>query len=106
MLSKPYDLSGAVTCHYGAFPPVKLDCEALLGPLEEAAASLARYDAKMSSMVNSDLFLTPLRRQGAVASSRMEGTISTIDELNRIEPAFGRRAALYAFDPLLDLLRV
>lgn len=29
----------------------------LLGPLEEAAASLARYDAKMSGMVKSELFL-------------------------------------------------
>jgi Fic family protein len=82
---KPLDLSDAVLYHRGAFPPPTLDYEALLGPLEEAAASLARYDAKMSSMVNSELFLAPLRRQDAVSSSRMEGTISTIEELYRIE---------------------
>lgn len=80
-----YDLSEAVYYHAGAFPPATLDYEALLGPLEEAAASLARYDAKMSSMVNSELFLAPLRRQDAVSSSRMEGTISTIEELYRLE---------------------
>jgi len=85
MITKPYDLSEAVQYHTGAFPPVTLDYEALIGPLEEAAASLARYDAKMSSMVNSELFLAPLRRQDAVSSSRMEGTISTIEELYRLE---------------------
>lgn len=85
MIVKPHDLSEAVRYHSGAFPPASLDYEALLGPLEEAAASLARYDAKMSSMVNSELFLAPLRRQDAVSSSRMEGTISTIEEVYRLE---------------------
>ncbi|MDD2704959.1 MAG: Fic family protein [Acidocella sp.] len=85
MVIKTYDLSDAVTYHSGAFPPKTLDYEALLGPLEEAAASLARYDAKMSGMVNSELFLAPLRRQDAVTSSRMEGTISTIEEVYRLE---------------------
>ena len=85
MIVKSYDLSEAVHYHTGAFPPATLDYEALIGPLEEAAASLARYDAKMSGMVNSELFLAPLRRQDAVSSSRMEGTISTIEELYRLE---------------------
>ena len=85
MSIKPYDLTEAVHYHTGAFPPGSLDYAALLGPLEEAAASLARFDAKMSSMVNSELFVAPLRRQDAVSSSRMEGTISTIEELYRLE---------------------
>lgn len=85
MSIKPYDLTGAVHYHTGAFPPASLDYEALLGPLEEAAAALARYDAKMAGMVNSELFLAPLRRQDAVSSSRMEGTISTIEDLYRLE---------------------
>jgi len=81
MVIKTYDLAGAVRYHDGAFPPKALDYERLLGPLEEAAASLARYDAKISGMVNGELFLAPLRRQDAVTSSRMEGTISTIEDL-------------------------
>ena len=85
MITKPYDLTDTVTYHLGAFPPSTLDYEVLLGPLEDAAASMARYDAKMSGMVNSALFLAPLRRQDAVSSSRMEGTISTIEELYRLE---------------------
>ncbi|PWR22691.1 Fic family protein [Zavarzinia aquatilis] len=85
MVIKPYDFSGAVNYHTGAFPPATLDYGALLGPLEEAAASLARYDTRMSAMPNGDLLLAPLRRQDAVSSSRMEGTISTIEELYRLE---------------------
>ena len=85
MITKPLDLTDAVAYHTGTFPPSSLDYELLLGPLEEAAASLARYDTKMSGMVNSELFLAPLRRQDAVTSSRMEGTISTIEELYRLE---------------------
>jgi hypothetical protein len=85
MVAKPYDLTDAVTYHIGIFPPSALDYEVLLGPLEEAAVSLARYDTKMAGMVNGELFLAPLRRQDAVTSSRMEGTISTIEELYRLE---------------------
>ncbi len=85
MITNRYDLSESVAYHTGTFPPVALNYEALIGPLEEAAASLARYDAKMASMVNSELFLAPLRRQDAVSSSRMEGTISTIEEIYRLE---------------------
>ena len=85
MVASPFDLTDAVHYHKDAFPPEALDYERLLGPLEEAAASLARYDAKISGMVNGELFLAPLRRQDAVTSSRMEGTISTIEELYRLE---------------------
>ncbi len=85
MIAKTQNLSEAVTYRVGSFPPETLDYEALLGPLDEAATALAHYDAKMSGMVNSNLLLAPLTRQDAVASSRMEGTISTIEDLYRLE---------------------
>ncbi|MBX3477170.1 MAG: Fic family protein [Brevundimonas sp.] len=85
MIDKRYDLSGAAHYHTGAFPPPTLDYQRILGPLEDAAASLARYDAKMSSLVNSELLLAPLRRQDAVSSSRMEGTISTVENIYLLE---------------------
>lgn len=85
MVIKAYDLSDAVNYHIGDFPPQKLDYEALIAPLSETATSMAQYDAKMENMVNSELLLAPLRRQDAVSSSRMEGTISTIEEVYRIE---------------------
>ncbi|MDJ0683949.1 MAG: Fic/DOC family N-terminal domain-containing protein [Alphaproteobacteria bacterium] len=71
--------------HYGQFPPGKLDYELLLMPMADAQAALARYDQTLKSLHNSDLLITPLRSQEAVVSSRMEGTLSTIDEVLRYE---------------------
>lgn len=85
MVVKNYDLSKAVHYHQGAFPPSQLDYEAILPALDDAASSLARYDAKMSGMVNSQILLGPMRRQDAISSSRMEGTISTMEDLYRLE---------------------
>lgn len=89
MLAKRYDLSEAVAYHTGRFPPKTLDYEAILPALNDAAASLARYDAKMDGMIDSSLLLAPLQRQDAVSSSRMEGTISTIENLYRLEAEEG-----------------
>ncbi len=85
MAAKSYDLSKAVYYHQGEFPPRRLDYEAILPALDDASASLARYDATLSAMVNSQLLLGPLRRQDAISSSRMEGTISTMEDLYRLE---------------------
>ena len=85
MPGMPYDLSEAVHYRMGAFPPEILDYQRLLEPLDEASAALARFDAKIAGMVNGELFLGPLRRQDAISSSRMEGIISTIEDLYRLE---------------------
>lgn len=85
MVIKPFDLSTAVHYHTGAFPPASIDYQALFAPATKAAASLARYDARMASLMNSEFFLAPLRKQDAVASSRMEGTISTVTQVYRLE---------------------
>ncbi len=85
MVANLLDFTGAVHYHTGQFPPARLDTEAILPVLEDAAASLGRYDAKMSGMINSGLLLSPLRRQDALASSRMENTISTIEDIYRLE---------------------
>jgi Fic family protein len=50
-----------------------------------AAAALARYDQMLKGMHNSEILLAPLRSQEAVVSSRMEGTVSTLDEVLRYE---------------------
>lgn len=79
------DLSSAVHYHYDRFPPKSLDLEKLIRPLSAAAAALARYDQMLKAMHNSEILLAPLRSQEAVVSSRMEGTISTLDEVLRYE---------------------
>jgi Fic family protein len=78
-------LNGAVEYHYGRFPPQHLRFGDLLDPVSEAASAISRYDQMLASMHNSEILLAPLRNQEAVVSSRMEGTISTLDEVLRIE---------------------
>ncbi len=79
-----FDLSQAVSYHVGKFPPERLDLELLLEPLTAATAALSRYDEMMRRMLNSEVLLAPLRSADAVVSSRMEGTISTLDEVLRL----------------------
>lgn len=79
------DLSSAVGYHYERFPPKSLDLAKLIQPLSAASAALARYDQMLKGLHNSEILLAPLRSQEAVVSSRMEGTISTLDEVLRYE---------------------
>ena len=87
MLSYQIDLNldDAVHYHYDQFPPKELDYGLLVTPLVNATAALARYDQMLKSMHNSEILLAPLRNQEAVISSRMEGTVSTMDEIMRYE---------------------
>lgn len=83
------DTSQAVPYHLGKFLPAELDYPRLLPSLLGATAALARYDQMLRGLHNSELFLAPLRGQEAVVSSRMEGTISTLDEILQLEAEFG-----------------
>lgn len=84
-LNDDFDFSNAVAYHYGKFPPKEIDTAKVLQPLAQAASSLARYDQMLKGMHNSEILLAPLRKQEAVVSSRMEGTVSTLDEVLRYE---------------------
>jgi len=83
------DISQAVHYHLGAFPPASLDYGRLMPGMLTATEALARYDQMLQGMHNSELFLAPMRGQEAVISSRMEGTISTLDEILQLEAEFG-----------------
>lgn len=80
-----YDLSEAVGYHYDQFPPKITYSGDLVRSLTRATSSLARYDQMLKGMHNSEVLLAPLRSQEAVFSSRMEGTISTLDEVLQFE---------------------
>lgn len=80
-----YDASNAVSYHTGAFPPERLDLNQLIGPQTDAAMALVRYDTELKQLPRSELLLAPLRARDAVVSSRMEGTISTLEEVLRLE---------------------
>ena len=80
-----YDASGAVYYHQGGFPPASLDLQRLLTPLSDTLVALTRYDVMLRGLPNSELLLAPLRARDAVVSSRMEGTISTLEEVLLLE---------------------
>jgi len=50
-----------------------------------ANRKLAYYDGVLSSIINPSLFLSPLETREAVISSKIEGTITTIDEVLKYE---------------------
>lgn len=75
----------AVKYHYEKFPPTNLNYEFLMPQIVAAATAIARYDQMLKNMHNSEILLAPLRSQEAVISSRMEGTVSTMDEILQYE---------------------
>lgn len=79
------DFTNSVQYHYEKFPPKDLDYGKIVNSLLKATDSLARYDQMLKNMHNSEILLAPLRNQEAVISSRMEGTISTMDEILKFE---------------------
>ena len=83
------NLENAVDYHYGQFPPADLDYSKFVEPLIQATDAVARYDQMLKNMHNSEILLAPLRNQEAVISSRMEGTVSTMDEILKYEADHG-----------------
>lgn len=79
------NFENAVSYHYDKFPPSSLDYGQLVESLVKATDAVARYDQMLKNMHNSEILLAPLRNQEAVISSRMEGTISTMDEILKYE---------------------
>ena len=79
------DLKDAVEYHYDKFPPLKLEYGNFVESLIKATDAIARYDQMLKNMHNSEILLAPLRNQEAVISSRMEGTVSTLDEILKFE---------------------
>ena len=74
-----------VDYHYEAFPPSNLNYSQLVTPLAKATDAIARFDQMLKNMHNSEFLIAPLRNQEAILSSRMEGTISTMDEILQYE---------------------
>ncbi len=72
--------------------------------LLDATDALARYDQALRGMHNSAILLAPLRNQEAVLSSRMEGTISTMDEIMQMEAEYGEQAGEQARDNRHDAI--
>ncbi|MDP8078402.1 Fic family protein [Phocoenobacter skyensis] len=84
-----FNLDNAVKYHYGQFPPQSIDYQLVMNAMIGATEAIARFDQMLKNIHNSEILLAPLRNQEAVISSRMEGTISTIDEIMRYDADYG-----------------
>lgn len=80
-----YNLKNAVNYHYESFPPTKIDYSIFIQELVKATDAVARFDQMLKNLHNTEILLAPLRNQEAVISSRIEGTISTMDEILQYE---------------------
>lgn len=87
------NLDEAVHYHYDKFPPKQLNYGNFISELIKATDAIARYDQMLKNMHNSEILLAPLRNQEAVISSRMEGTVSTMDEILKYEADYEGGAA-------------
>jgi Fic family protein len=63
----------------------KLNWREVTAKVSEASAALAYYNGILKSIINPAIFLSPLETKEAVLSSRIEGTITTVDEVLRYE---------------------
>jgi len=57
----------------------------LTNKVSSASTSLAYYNGILETMINPALFLSPLETKEAILSSRIEGTITTLDEVLKFE---------------------
>lgn len=87
------NLDGAVHYHSDQFPPEILNYGHFIGGIIKATDAIARFDQMLKNMHNSEILLAPLRNQEAVISSRMEGTVSTMDEILKYEADYENDAA-------------
>jgi len=80
-----FNTTEAVTYHYDKFPPTKINYSNFIQEILKATDALARFDQMLKNLHNNEILLAPLRNQEAVISSRIEGTISTMDEILEYE---------------------
>lgn len=79
------NIENAVKYHYDQFSPKELNYGKFVTTLVNATDAIARYDQMLKNLHNSEILFSPLRNQEAVISSRMEGTVSTMDEILQFE---------------------
>lgn len=80
-----FSFEEAIPYHTNQFPPKGLDYARIINRLGTASSALARYDTRLEGLHNEELLLAPLRNTEAVVSSRMEGTVATLDEVLKIQ---------------------
>lgn len=80
-----FKIENVVQYHYEKFPPQSIDYTLFTSELLVATEALSRFDQMLKNLHNNEIILAPLRNQEALLSSRMEGTINTMDEIMEFE---------------------
>ncbi|UXP32771.1 Fic family protein [Reichenbachiella agarivorans] len=80
-----YNTTEAINYHYDQFPPQNINYGNFIKEIINATDALARFDQMLKNLHNNEILLAPLRNQEAVISSRIEGTVSTMDEILQYE---------------------
>jgi Fic family protein len=80
-----FNTTDAVNYHYDKFPPQNINYGSFIKEVINATDALARFDQMLKNLHNNEILLAPLRNQEAVISSRIEGTVSTMDEILQYE---------------------
>ncbi|MDD4777502.1 MAG: Fic family protein [Fermentimonas sp.] len=99
-----YDLKDSVNYHYGQFPPKDVDYSFFINELLGATDALARFDQMLKNMHNNEILLAPLRNREALLSSRIEGTISTMDEIMQYEADDDGTASVQAKTDVIEIV--
>ena len=71
-------------------PPLDIDCRRLIRPVSQANFELARFDGILEGITNADLLLSPLTKEDAVRSSRIEGTQATLNDVLEYEAGISK----------------
>ncbi|HWD38427.1 MAG TPA: Fic/DOC family N-terminal domain-containing protein [Fimbriimonas sp.] len=66
-------------------PPDQIDWKRLVPFIGAAREEVGRYDGLLASMINAEVLLSPLLMNEAVLSSKMEGTVTTLQEVLRFD---------------------
>jgi len=93
--------------HYqeGSFPPEdRIDWRALVPLIGRATAAVARYDGALATIPNPNILLSPMTRQEAVLSSRIEGIKATLSDVLEFETGRQRSVPARRRDDIIEIL--
>lgn len=68
-------------CIPPVLPVESLKWNLIQKPLREALAQISRYDGMLQTLANPHVLLSPITTNEAVLSSKIEGTVATLQEV-------------------------
>lgn len=81
----------------------KINWQKITVNISKASAALAYYNGILNSIPNPAIFLSPLETKEAVLSSRIEGTITTVDEVLQYEVDL-KPASIHKQEDIIEVL--